>query len=92
MIMEVEAKYVPHHQRRIFHHLGVWPTTCILSFFSQNEILETLRRVNKEALFLCKKAYAARVVTLNKISLKTVKFFERAEEIKLNNESLTFFN
>mmetsp|Transcript_3722 Transcript_3722/g.3652 ORF Transcript_3722/g.3652 Transcript_3722/m.3652 type:complete len:111 (-) Transcript_3722:1408-1740(-) len=34
MINEVELKNVPQSQKRIFHHLGVWPTTCILSFFS----------------------------------------------------------
>jgi hypothetical protein len=83
---------VPLNEKRIFHHLGVWPTTCILSFFTQNEILETLRRVNKEALILCKKAYAARRVSLHRISLKTVKFFERAEEIKITKDSLSFFN
>jgi len=50
-----------------------------------------LRRINKEALFVCKKAYSARRVSLHKISLKTVKFFQRAEEIILNKESLIFF-
>lgn len=50
-----------------------------------------MRRINKEALVLCKKAFAARKVTLHKINLKTVKFFERAEEIKLARDSLTFF-
>lgn len=43
-------------------------------------------------MFLCKKAYAARNVTLHKINLKTVKFFERAEEIKLTKDSLMFYN
>jgi hypothetical protein len=47
--------------------------------------------VNKEALVLCKRAYAARRVSLHKISLKTVKFFERAEEIKITRDSLAFF-
>lgn len=70
----------------------MWPTTCILSFFTQEEILETLRRINKEALVLCKKAFAARRVTLHSINLKAVKFFERAEEIKITKDSLMFFN
>lgn len=88
----MKGKPVPHNEKRIFHHLGVWPTTCILSYFTQEEIIETLRRINKEALVLCKKAFAARRVTLHKINLKTVKFFERAEEIKITKDSLAFFN
>lgn len=71
--------------------MGIWPTICILSFFTQEEIIETLRRVNKEALVLCKRAYTARRVSLHKINLKTVKFFERSEEIKINRDSLPFF-
>ena len=55
------------------------------------EILETLRRINKEALILCKKAYSARKVSLDKINLKTVKFFIRAEQIKITYNSLPFF-
>ena len=68
-----------------------WPTICILSFFTQEEIIESLRRVNKEALVLCKRAFAARRVSLHKINLKSVKFFERAEEIKITEGSLPFF-
>jgi hypothetical protein len=63
-----------------------------LSFFTQEEIIETLRRVNKEALVLCKRAYAPKRVALHKINLGTVKFFERTEEIKITKDSLQFFN
>lgn len=91
LIHEVEFKKVSHSQKRIFNNLGIWPTICILSFFTQEEIIESLRRVNKEALVLCKRAFAARRVSLHKINLKTVKFFERAEEIKLTEGSLPFF-
>ena len=55
------------------------------------EILETFRRIDKEALILCKKAYSARKVSLDKINLKTVKFFIRAEQIKITYNSLPFF-
>jgi hypothetical protein len=47
--------------------------------------------VNKQALFLCKRAYAPKRVNLHKINLGTVKFFERSEEIKMTKDSLTFF-
>jgi len=50
-----------------------------------------MRRVNKQALFLCKRAYAPKRVQLHKINLGTVKFFERAEEIKIIKDSLSFF-
>jgi hypothetical protein len=71
--------------------LGIWPSICILQFFTQEEIIETMRRVNKQALFLCKRAYAPKRVQLHKINLGTVKFFERAEEIKIIKDSLSFF-
>lgn len=51
-----------------------------------------LRRVNKEALVLCKRVYATRVVPLEKITLRSVKFFERAQEIRISKESLNFFS
>ena len=51
-----------------------------------------MRRVNKEALVLCKRVFATKIVQLEKINLKTVKFFERAEEIRISKESLGFFN
>ena len=90
-INEVEVKTVPHSEKRLFHHLGVWPSICILSFFTQEEIIETLRRVNKEALVLCKRAYAPKRVALHRINLESVKFFERTEEIKVSKDSLVFF-
>jgi hypothetical protein len=40
-------KPVPHMERRLFRDLGVWPSICILQFFTQEEIIETLRRVNR---------------------------------------------
>jgi len=62
-----------------------------LPYFTSEEIIETMRRVNKQALFLCKRAYAPKRVYLHKINLGTVKFFERAEEIKMTKDSLAFF-
>ncbi len=50
-----------------------------------------MRRINKQALFLCKRAYAPKRVQLHKINLGTVKFFERTEEIKIIKDSLNFF-
>lgn len=41
---------------------------------------------------LCKRAYSARRVSLHKINLKSVKFFVRAEEIKITRDSLSFFD
>lgn len=78
-------------QKRLFCDLGVWPSICILQFFTQEEIIETLRRVNRQALSLCKRAYAPKRVQLHKINLGTVKFFERTEEIKIQKESFGFF-
>jgi hypothetical protein len=69
----------------------VWPSICVLQFFTQEEIVETLRRVNRQALQLCKRAYAPKRVLLHRINLGTVKFFERTEEIKILHESLAFF-
>lgn len=51
-----------------------------------------LRRVNKEALVICKRVYATKVVQLEKVSLRSVKFFERTGEIRISKESLNFFN
>ena len=64
----------------------------ILSFFNNTEIVDVLRRVNKEAHFICKRAYSARKVALKKINLQSVKFFERAEEICITTNCLTFFD
>ena len=50
-----------------------------------------MRRINRQSLLLCKRAYAPKKVQLHKINLGTVKFFERTEEIKLTMESLGFF-
>lgn len=64
----------------------------ILSYFSSEEIVLNLRRVNKEAFSLCKRIFTTRVVPLEKINLRTVKFFERAQEIRISKESLEFFS
>ena len=102
-ISEIQEKFIeveqgkpvafkkPNGPKRLFHHLGVWPTICILSFFTQEEIIESLRRVNREALGLCKRAYAPKRVALHRINMETVKFFERAEELKITKDSLVFF-
>lgn len=68
----------------------MWPSICILTFFSQEEIIN-LRRINRQALQLCKRAYAPKRVQLHRINLGTVKFFERAEELKMTKDSLAFF-
>jgi hypothetical protein len=72
--------------------LGIGPSLMILSFFTPEEIVMNLRRVNKEALVLCRRVFKTKIVQLEKISLKTVKFFERAEEIRISKESLNFFS
>lgn len=78
--------------KKLFNNLGLGPSLTILAFFTPEEIVMNLRRVNKEALVLCKRVYATRVVQLEKINLKSVKFFERAEEIRISKESLQFFD
>lgn len=92
MISEVENKKVAKKNRRIFNNLGIGASLTILSFFKPEEIILNLRRVNKEALVLCKRVYATKVVQLEKISLRSVKFFERTGEIRISKESLNFFN
>ena len=82
----------PQGPKRLFKDLGIWPSVCILQYFTSEEIIETIRRVNKQALFLCRKTYAPKGVFLHKINLGTVKFFERAEEIKITKDSLSFFH
>lgn len=82
---------LPHGQKRLFYNMGVWPSICIITYFTQEEIIETIRRINKQALALCKRTYAPKRVQLHKINLGTVKFFERTEEIKITNDSLGFF-
>ena len=47
--------------------------------------------MNKQSLFLCRRTYAPKRVFLQRINLGTVKFFERAEEIKMTKDSLAFF-
>ena len=41
---------------------------------------------------LCKRIFKTKIVQLEKINLKSVKFFERAEEIRISKESLNFFS
>ena len=41
---------------------------------------------------LCRRVFKTKIVQLEKINLKSVKFFERAEEIRISKESLNFFN
>lgn len=78
LISEVENKRVKQKNKKLFNNLGIGPSLTILSYFTPEEIILNLRRVNKEALVLCKRVYATRMVQLEKISLKSVKFFERA--------------
>lgn len=89
---EPDTRIIPHQKKKLFNKLGIWPSVTIISYFSNTEIIDVLRRVNKEAHFICKRAYAARKVALKKINLQSVKFFERAEEIAITTNCLGFFN
>ena len=91
MISEVKDRGIHQKDRRLFKNLGIGASLEILSFFTPEEIVLNLRRVNREALFLCKRIYQTKTVQLEKISLKSVKFFERAAEIKITKETLNFF-
>jgi len=92
LISEVTNKRVARQDKRLFKNLGIGPSLMILSYFTPEEIVLNLRRVNKEALVLCRRVFKTKVVQLEKITLKTVKFFERAEEIRISKESLNFFS
>ena len=75
----------------IFKNLSIWVTTYILSFLENQEILK-FRTVNKKARQACQKAYEARRIDLSNISLKTAKFFERAQTLFITEKALTFFD
>lgn len=77
-------------RKTIFNNLGIWPTTAILSFFTPNEIIE-ISRVNKEAHYISKKVFGMRLVDLERINIRTVKLFKRAKEIRVNHNSISFF-
>ena len=77
--------------KSLFNNLGIWPTTTILSFFTPNEVME-ISRINKEAHYIAKKVFGTRSVDLEKINIRSVKFFKRAEKIKITKDSLTFFH
>ena len=77
-------------RKAVFNNLGIWPTASILSYFTPNEIIE-ISRVNKEAHYISKKVFAMRVVDLDKINIRTVKLFRRAQKIRVTHESLIFF-
>ena len=79
---------MPMKKKTLFNNLGMGPSLAVLAFFTPEEIVLNLRRVNKEALVLCKRVFGTKIVQLEKISLKSVKFFERAEEIRISKESL----
>ena len=78
-------------RKAIFHNLGIWPTTAILSFFTPNEIIE-ISRVNKEAHYISKKVFGMRLVDLDRINIRTVKLFRRAEKLRVSHHSLNFFS
>ena len=77
-------------RKSLFNNLGIWPTTTILSFFTPSEIME-ISRVNHEAHYIAKKVFGTRSVDLEKINIRSVKFFRRAEKIKITKDSLNFF-
>jgi hypothetical protein len=58
----VGNKRVAPHKKRLFNNLGIGASLTILSFFTPEEIVMNLRRVNKEALVLCKRIYATKTV------------------------------
>ena len=91
LIIEIENKKIERKNKKLFHNLGMGPSLTILSFFTPEEIVHHLRRVNKEALVLCKQFWSTRVVKLEKITLRSVKFFERTQELRVSKESLNFF-
>ena len=62
LISEVENKRVKKENKKLFNNLGLGPSLTILAFFTPEEIVMNLRRVNKEALVLCKRVYATRIV------------------------------
>ena len=77
-------------RKAVFNNLGIWPTATILSFFTPFEITE-ISRVNKEAHYISKKVLGMRVVDLEKINIRSVKLFRRAEQLKVTSNSLNFF-
>lgn len=81
---------IQHSRKSLFKNFGIWPTTIILSFFSPKEVIE-LSRVNKEAHYISKKVFETRKVELHKISLRLVKFFHRANVIRISKDSVQFF-
>lgn len=78
-------------KKRLFKNLGIWPTTTILSYFSPAEIID-ISRVNKEAYFITRKVFGTRQIDLEKINIRTVKLFRRAEKLKITKDSLPFFS
>lgn len=78
-------------KKRLFKNLGIWVTTTILSFFSPNELIE-ISRVNKEAYFISRKIFGTRKIDLEKINIRTIKLFKRAEKINITKDSLPFFS
>ena len=78
-------------KKAIFNNLGIWPTAAILSFFSPSEVIE-ISRVNKEAHYISKKVFSMRKVDLEKINIRTVRIFKRAEELRVTFKSLPFFS
>ena len=77
-------------RKSIFNNLGIWPTVTILSYFTPSEIME-ISRVNKEAHYIAKKVFAMRCINLEKINIRSVKFFKRAEKLRITKDSLSFF-
>jgi hypothetical protein len=75
---------------RLFCNLGIWPSTVILGYFAPSELIE-LSRVNREAHYICKKVFATTKVDLDRINLRLVKFFARVEQIRITQDSLSFF-
>ena len=78
-------------RKQVFEGLGIWPTAEVLSFFTLNEQIE-ISRVNKEAHYICKKVFAMRLVDLEKVNIRTVKMFRKAEKLRIRHSALEFFS
>ena len=48
--------------------------------------------MNREAHFISRKVFGTRKIDLERINIRTVKFFKRAEKINISKDSLGFFS
>lgn len=77
-------------QLKLFQNFGIWPSTVILGYLNQQEIID-ISRLNKEAHYIAKKVFTTRKINLERINLRLIKFFSRTQKLKITRESLGFF-